>query len=219
MYDTGTSFKPGPGVMLVAGILLGGLFFLPWLRLSIDSRRLAGRGEGMKQEIFHTSGWQLMKGDFSPSKEFKYRAAKTRKEEPQKARPWFVLGLVAPGLLLLIAALSLTGKFPEGTAAKCVLVPAALGIIVMILGISVNYADEQIEEVKAQDAARVKETVEAEGDAAAESTQSTYTEEGWKAYEEFTRSLFKTEKTFIFWMTLAVYALLGVCGLVSLKPS
>ncbi len=223
MFDSGTDFKPGPGTLLLMGILLVILFFFPWVGLIVGGEEFSGGKDTSTLKLWKASGWQLLRGDYSLSEKLKYHAPATNKKPP-KAKPQFILGLIAPALLLLITGLSLTGKLPSRIVGMSILVPAILGIIVVVMAFSVDYAGDWLEEEKASVVVRDDPTTEESrqneggpGMGTGGSSVGTYTKEQWEAHEEFTRSLCRTKPTFLVWTSLVLYSILGLCGLVNLK--
>jgi len=131
-----------PGVSLPLGIVLVILFFLPWVEMTC-----AGTPVG------EASGWELTVGEMSMSGNMpeQMRAQQdSGDDEGPDGRPWFILGLIVPAILLLVGALGAAGRLPSKTAGTGLVVLGILGIIVAALAFSVDYADEMTKDDEQQ---------------------------------------------------------------------
>lgn len=121
MKGKGIHSSVGSAVSLPLSLLLLIFFFLPWVDLTRGSEKQGS-----------ASGWQLTVGQMTMEIE---------QEEKPKARPWFIVCLILPVVLLVVGAMAVTGRLPSAGAGKVLLVLGVVGLIMMIVAANVNYSD------------------------------------------------------------------------------
>ena len=142
----------GTVISLPTAIMLGVLFFLPWLELRCDMKEAAKMSGNFPKEmelvgkgitLAHASGWQLTFGEIIPE-----QGPSDGKDELSKAinaRPWFILGLAVPVILLIGGVAVVRGGLVFSSWGKAMIVLGIVGVLLCVLGVNVDYADDLIE--------------------------------------------------------------------------
>jgi len=190
----------GSGLSLPMSLLLLIFFFLPWVEVQCQGVTL---GEA--------SGWQLTQGEISQAERFQ-EPETSRKEDEQAespdARPWFILGLLAPIGLLLVGFVGLRGQWTPGNASAGLIVLGLLGVVVVILAVNVDYASEMTKDIEQSARAQKRSGPQDPG-----------AELGEEMAKEMTKQMggyIKTKGTGILWASLTLYILVGGCGVANL---
>ncbi len=141
----------GTLISLPTAIILSVLFFLPWVELRCDMKEAAKMSGDLSKEmklvgkgvtLAHANGWELMLGDIIP--EQGPADGKEKLSEVVSARPWFVLGLAIPAILLIGGVSILRGNLAFRSWGKTMVALGAVGLLICVLGINVDYADDLI---------------------------------------------------------------------------
>ena len=213
--DQRTMFsRIGSGFSLPMAILLLIFFFMPWAELHCGT-----------MQIGEANGWQLTKGDMTsiqPDMSSSMPGVKVTKDEGGdgkdasesiNARPWFILGLIVPIVLLGVGALGLTGKMSSSGAGKALIVLGAIGMVVMLLAANVDYSDEVAADMEKSQ----KESAEPEGGEGEADPLSAGMEKamGDQMQSQMAGQI-QTESTGIVWACLVLYILVVGCGAANL---
>jgi len=189
------------GLASPIGLVLLILFFLPWTKLSCAGETLGT-----------ATGWQLTVGEMSDSERMQEMspdesAAEEGDEQGPDARPWFILGLLAPIGVLLISFLGLSGKTSSLSTGSLLGLTAVVGVIVVIAATQVDYADEMMEQQQAESPPVVQP----------EEPADTFGPELGPFMEEASQgkmaAMIETETLVSVWFSLALYIVLLLSGL------
>ena len=141
----------GTLISLPTAIMLGVLFFLPWLELRCDMKDAAKMSGDFPKEmelvgkgitLAHASGWQLTFGEIIP--EQGPSDGKDKLSKVINARPWFILGLAVPVILLIGGGMVFQGNLAFRFWGKAMIVLGVVGVLLCVLGVNVDYADDLI---------------------------------------------------------------------------
>ncbi len=190
--------KLGSIFSLPMAALLVIFFFLPWVRFQCSN-----------MELFTASGWQLTTGGITPSEklqkqqEAKQQSGEEKEDKGPDARPWYVLGILAPVAILLAGVAGAMGRGEPGKIGAVLLVCAAVGVLLMIMAANMDYSDEMIEDQQEQQKQQQQEGTPNFGPSG-------------EQMEEMMRAQMKTEPTGIVWVSLVLYFLVAVAGAMNL---
>ncbi len=192
-----TVSRVGSGISLPMALLLIIFFFLPWLNVNCSIMSFA-----------EASGWQLTVGDLSPTDMIKEKMGTDEQEKSDEnmpdARPWFILGLLAPVAILIAAALGAAGAIKSQHCGRLLIVLAAIGIIVIILAANVEYGELTEKMVKDKSSSSDGDTPFGPSD---------------KEMSKMAATQISTSGTKILWWSLTFYIATLVCGgVVLLSP-
>ncbi len=201
----------GTLVSLPTAIILLVLFFLPWLELRCDMKNAAKMSgnfpkdmelEGRGVTLAHASGWQLTVGDIIP--ELGPSDGKDKLSKVVSARPWFILGLAVPVILLIGGGAILRGKLAFRPWGKAMVALSVVGLSICVLGINVDYAEDLI---AYNNENREKLTSSSNMEGAYEQLQ----------VEDQVAQLLRTSATPVLFSSGILYLLVIVCGVLLLR--
>ena len=216
-------FRPGIGIVasVPMSLLLAGLFFAPWVRLSCRPEAITDdmpSGQfpaGMQipddaREIAQASGWQLAGGDLSLQGQYKEQEEQFRRQtqdqEIPRARPWVYACLAIPIGLLVVGAMGAVGMIRTGGGGWLLLL-AATGLGFTMAVARVEYVDDAMDEARKDfDKAKQQQPLgfrnEMEGAIAEAETRM--------------KETLPTEATPYLWVSMGLYALVGFCGVATM---
>jgi len=213
-------------VSVPASVLLGVLFFMPWLGVSCDAQafvemsQMAEMAGGVKMEraptqfngqaqVAEATGAQLAAGEVTPVGLFA-TADPPSGDQGLESRGWVYAGLVLPAALLAVCAMSLTGKLAAPRAGKYMFFLAFAGVAMMYTVSRISYVDDIVDKARRQYEAHIPAGARVPACVRANIEQSldqmaAQLEEG-----------IHTEPTTALWVAMGVYAAVCVCGLVTM---
>ncbi len=187
-----TVSRVGSGIALPMALLLVIFFFLPWLNVNCSMMSFA-----------EASGWQLTVGDLSPTgmvkEDMEKKGEKEKDEDMPDARPWFILGLLAPAVMLVVAALGVAGRINFRNCGFLLIALAVIGILVIILAANVEYSELPQKMKSASQPSSTNNTSIKIGPSNDDMAKMAATQ-------------INTSCTGILWWSLAFYVMLVVCG-------
>ncbi len=225
--------RPGAIISFVTAAALLGLFFMPWLTVSCDgqavmtssppeirrkttalARQMGVQGSRLteKRTLASASGWALAAGKITPAEDLaKNLNAKPPKTDDgvPKSRWWVYMGLGLPGLLVLICGFAAIGPLPR-RAGKWMLMFGLTGLILMTVASRVNYIDDAIER-SAEDIPRAKNVSNLDANRLRDQAEAQLERTGDKM-----KTIIKTEATVYLWVSLGLYGVIAMCGLMSI---
>lgn len=187
--------KLGSLVSLPLSLLLLIFFFLPWLKITC-----AGN------EVGSASGWQLSVGNWSPEGPMAGQEEKDEEKKSPDARPWFILCLILPVVLLIVGGMAAAGRMPSLDTGKVMIVLGAVGLLMMILAANVEYSDEMEEQMQKDQAAQP---------APPPGAPTGMEGMGEQMAKQMTEVI-QTKPTGILWGSLVLYVLVAACGIAGL---
>ncbi len=207
----------GAMLPLPASVVLGVLFFMPWVTLSCDTQAALQAGEmpplspeqqlelERNSKLIQASGWQLARGEVTETTVAPIqRNGFQQQGEIPSSRVWAYTGLGLPVLLLLISAMRLSGGMPPGKAGGWMVVVGLAGIVLTLVVFSVNYVDDVTAEFETAESADLGHmTMRSRNQLQLASRQ----------VERQLNDLLKTDTTPYLWISLGLYVLVAGCGL------
>jgi hypothetical protein len=197
--------------------LLVVFFFLPWIKIQVSGPAgFSGETSGvLTATVGYASGWQLGVGELELDLEIPFGAEPDKEGLEQfqeemnamaRARPWFVVGLIVPVFMVILALAVPVGGHRPSSMSKLTIFFAVIGIIILILAATtVDYNEDQIAHRRAERGKVLKQM----GTPAAE------IEESLDKLEEKQRKLmkqakergygFKTAGRALLWVSLGLY--------------
>lgn len=229
-YSSGTGptkGRPCAIASLPMAVVLVALFFMPWLTVSCDGQeamasappdvrmsaaalaRQTGLPPGRltgKMAFACATGWELAAGKLSPAEELaKLPGAMPPETDGKvpKGRAWVYMGLVLPGLLVLICAAAAVGTAEPAKAGKWMMLLALTGLVFALVATSVDYVDDIIDNAR--------------DDAGAGMAHNRAADRYLSQAETQLKKVIKTEATVHLWASLGLYGLIAACGLAALS--
>lgn len=207
----------GAVLPLPAAMVLGVLFFMPWVTLSCDTQAALQAGEmpvltpEQRQELernsklIQASGWQLARGEVTETSDAPIQQNGFEQQgELPSSRVWAYTGLGLPVLLLLISAMRLSGGMPPGKAGGWMIVVGLAGIVLTLVVFSVNYVDDVTSKFESAETADLGHmTMRSRNQLQLASRQ----------VENQLNDILKTDTTPFLWVSLGLYMLVAGCGL------
>ena len=203
-------------------IVLGLLFFMPWLSISFEPKGLVEMGtipEGVTlppelkdtMEVARVSGKELTEGAVTVSEKAKEVGTTLSSETHMPSRTWVYAGLALPGLILLVCALALGDKISLVGAGKMMLLLAFAGVIVMYSISRINYVDDMVD--------KVLEMYDENASAGMPAGLRAEMERNMAQRTESLKKVYLTAPTGMLWLTMGAYAAACVCGLTAIRPA
>jgi len=209
------------GVILAApiSVLLGVLFFMPWLTVSCDGQAALELNEDINSpqvaaivgtldasgEVARASGIELARGEITPCGPLKGQDASAATGQSLTPRSWVYAALVLPGAMLLLCLLCLTGAIEASTAGKGIFLMAFVGAVMMFAVSRINYADDMID--------RVEDMI-----ATARPSYAVPASPQIGELSEQLNAVILTTPTLVLWVTMGLYAAACVCGVLTIGP-
>jgi hypothetical protein len=195
---------------LPGGLLLLGLFFMPWVNVRCDTDAAAGSlhmanvppgfQEAMAEaeHIGTASGWELAGGDISLSGKYRDDPGLFAEKVPQP-RPWMYALLALPVLIAILSFAGLTQMTSPAAAGKWLVSLALFGAAMTAMASRVDIASDMADSA----------LEDAEGKARI--CAAAFNESKKNAESQLQRVI-KTRPTTYVWVSLGGYALVGVFG-------
>lgn len=202
-------------VSLVASVptavALGVLFFLPWTKVSCSSEKVGSRspyrhyvstaGPSLPEitmEVGQASGWELARGEFRSDPRLGVQAQIDAHDVPA-SRPWVYVGVALPALAGLLGMLAAGGVRRAGLSRLIVLI--GLGGVGLMVAVSlVDFTDDIISHIQTQAAQQGRAVPPAR----------------LSQMEAELPQIIQTAPTPWIWISMGLYSLVAVCGLVAL---
>ena len=206
-------------IAVPVSVIVGILFFMPWLSISFDMNGLVQMGGMPKKaalgplpvepvEVARTSGQQLTGGEVTITESAKKFGASVSDETNLPSRAWVYAGLALPVLLLAVCAMGLAEKISPVRAGKILFLLAFAGIVMMYTVSRISYVDDTIDKGRQEYIAD-----EPAG------TPAVFREKVERDLDDLTERLDKvifTKSTGMLWVTMGAYAAVCVCGLAAI---
>ena len=206
-------------ISIATAVLVGVLFFMPWLSISFDMKgmvQMANPREGITLgplpdeplEVARTSGQQLTGGEVTVTEEAKKIGTTMSHETHMPSRTWVYAGLALPALLLLVSAMGLGGKISSVGAGKLLFLLAFTGIVMMYTVSRISYVDDMVD--------KALEQYDAHEPAGVPATVRAKIEQSLEEKAEYFEDVVSTKTTAMLWVTMGAYAVVCVCGVVTI---
>lgn len=211
--------RPRAGLIASAlvSLLLGVLFFMPWLAISYDPQGLMQSGgllEGVKLPVLPTEltepielaragGPQLAQGHVTPAESPK-KSGPAMSDDTLVSRWWVYAGLALPALLLVACVAGLADKVPPAVAGKIMFLLAFGGASMMYAVSRVSCADDIVDKARGQIAAHMP---------AATPSAQTDIEQSLDEMAECLNDVILTRPTPVLWVTMGAYGVACICAL------
>lgn len=213
--------RPRVGVILATpiSVLLGVLFFMPWLTVSCDGRAAMELGVAVDSpqvatavgamdastEVAQASGMELARGEITPCGAFKGQPVSPSTGQSLTSRSWVYAALALPALMLVACLLSLTGTIQASTAGKAIFLMAFAGAGMMYGASQISYADDMID--------KVSDMSDMAGAPAAMRAQASSQID---QLSEQLNAVVLTTPTAVLWVTMGLYGAACVCGVMTI---
>jgi hypothetical protein len=211
--------RPHAGLIisLPTALLLAGLFFMPWVEVScsgnvfdvvgIQTPQPMGAELRMSKKLVHVTGWQLARGEFTPSDEAFQEMERQEPppgQEVPRARPWVYGCLGVPILIAVVAALGLAGVLTTSSSGKFVGLLALIGLCFCIGVWSMDYLVDDI-------VAGVEEQMDDPGCRICPAARR----KGLETTRDRLEKIIEAEYTPYFWGVFGLHGVVMICGLVA----
>jgi len=217
--------RPRVGVILATpiSVLLGVLFFMPWLTVScdgqaalelngaVDSPQAAAMAAAVDPSaaVAEASGMELAQGEITPCGAYEGQNVSSSTGHSPSSRSWVYAGLALPAAMLVACLLCLTGNIQASAAGKAIFLIAFVGAGMMYGVSQISYADDMIDKVS-----ELSETAGARAPAAMRAQASAEIDR----LSENVNAVVLTTPTAMLWVTMGLYGAACVCGVMTIGP-